>query len=154
VYFKFAKHVVALDQQLANNVCDRIRLLLTPDDKWKGFTGVMSMANVFEEDPNKTDNVLHTIFLLNRQMVEGSRIPFAFFFNRENCILPSTFKSFYIRISSRLANLLGFRYQVVFNKTRKAWYVYDKPPQEKLRQADYCVTYFCEDVQRRENELG
>jgi hypothetical protein len=88
------------------------------------------------------------------EVVYATLIPYAFIFNREYCIINTNFKSLYIRITSRLAALLGFWYQVCFSggKTR-ARYVYDKPPQQKLKRTDYMVTYFCEDVQRREARI-
>jgi hypothetical protein len=56
---------IALDQQLVND-----KFQLTPEGKWKGFDGIMpGEFDEFEEDPNKTDHVLNTIAMLNKQIV-------------------------------------------------------------------------------------
>jgi hypothetical protein len=147
---------VALDKQLANDTYESFKFELAPDNKWKGFSGVMPRANDFEADPNNTDYVLQTLWDLNSQMLKRkllNRIPYAFYFSRDFCKVNSNFKSLYIRIGSHLANVLGYAHQVIFNKFTKAYYVYDKPPQRKLRQKDYWISYFCADVQRREKRI-
>lgn len=134
---------VRLVKRTAVNDNKPFKFLLSDEGKWKGLTGIKPAK--FEEDPNKMNNVLNTLVKMNKLMVEGRKILFMFTRNG----FASELKPFYIQITPRLAEVLGYNYNIFGKVEEFSNDRHMKPGKEKLIAEDYLIKYFYPDVQHK-----
>ena len=112
---------------------------LPEDNRWPGFDGVI--PSTFETDPNKLDNVLETLNSLNDVMlISGSAFNFRHHFVRGVIFEPFD-ENLYLRLTPRMARLLGFRYIDTVGRYEISSPFVRNVDIDVLTQEDYRVRY-------------
>ena len=145
---KIYVNTTTVKKYLANDT-NRFKYLLTKEGKWKGFIGIK--PNEFETDPNKFDGVLKTLNSMNSLMLETGQ---AFRFDKNSSV--KDFDSeLYMTITSRLAEVIGFKGDLIFNGNSNVQLLdrNRKPGEGKLTADDYLLKYLSTNVQRREARI-
>ena len=119
---------------------------LNQHGKWKGLAGIVPTQ--FEEDPNNTEGVMKTLNNMNSQIFKEKKTGFTF--KNDVYTKPSELNDFALRLSPRLAQVLGYPNNVLSGKGDVlAFKQYRKVGEKKLRAKDYLLKYFSPDVQQR-----
>ena len=140
---------VSLMEKYPANDTNDYKFLLNEEGKWKGLSGIT--PSQFEEDPNKIADVVKTLNSLNVAVLKRKR---AFTFSKDS-LVTNYVRNLYMKITARLAEVLGYRGSLVFNGEDDVL-LYDKnrrPRNEKLEADDYLLKYFYADAQRKEARI-
>ena len=116
----------------------------------KDFHGTLGIVpDTFEEDPSRIDKVIQTLNVMNYELFEYYQTGFIF----TNLYYVRLADGFYLRITPRIKELLGFQSavfsaeQVMYSKK------YRMDNKTKLTREDYRLNYFSTELQEKESRL-
>ena len=127
------------------------QFVLNPSINWKQRVEIL--PDVFEADPKNLGGVLNTLNDMNEYLAENKEYP-AFSFTKDSFSMNKALEHFYIFMTPRLLNVLGYRANTILT-TKGAWAKSNRKvsDDDQLTREDYRLKIFNADAKYAQTRI-